>query len=503
MEVEIQRERISIDELVRLAAIDNNLFARSFFPRAARMESPPAHEKMWNALDNPLARFLNLRCFRGAAKTTICRMWTAKRIAYSLSKTVLYVGASEGHATRTIQWLRSAIDRNKFFAGTFGLIAGKKWTDTEIEILNTITGETTWIIGVGITGNIRGINFEDFRPDLIVLDDVVTDENALTEEARDKMINLVLGAVKGSLASATEFPNAKMALLQTPIHPKDVSGLALDDEQFVTVVVPCWTDPTYDLPIHLQMSAWEDMFPTETLRADKRAAIKRNKLSVFSREMECKIRRVENTSFLLPWLKLYQPGTAPKFGRKVLAIDPVPPPSPRQIAMNLVGKDYEAHTVWGRHKGGLYLHDYVKNRGHEPEWSVANALQMAQMHKVSAIIVEMVAYQRVLKNLIEAEMRKRRVWFPILEAEAVQSKFVRITNAFSQPASQGEVYVSEDHTDFIEDFAAYPGVDHDDLLDSSAIAVNELRNPLFELSEDDYTSEDDDYGRPISRQGAP
>jgi len=493
---------LKIDELVKLAAVDNNLFARSFFPRAARMDSPPAHTTMWNALDNPLARYLNLRCFRGSAKTTICRMWTAKRVAYSLSKTVLYIGASEGHATRTIQWLRSAVDRNRFFAGTFGLIPGKKWTDTEIEILNTVTGETTWIMGVGITGNIRGINFEDFRPDLIVLDDVVTDENALTEEAREKLINLILGAVKGSLASPNEFPNAKMAMLQTPIHPKDASGMALQDEQFVSVIVPCWTPETFHLPVHQQISAWESMFPTEQLRADKRAAIKRNKLSVFAREMECKIMRVENTAFLLPWLKMYT-GEAPKFATKVLAIDPVPPPSERQISMNLMGKDYEAHTVWGRSKGNYYLYDYTKNRGHEPEWSVANALSLAQTHKVSGIVVEMVNYQRVLKNLLEAEMRKRRVWFPIFKAEAVQNKYMRITGAFSQPASQGQIYVHENHTDFIEDFGAYPGVDHDDLLDSSASAINHLRSPLLELSEDEVIQDDEEYSRPIHRSGAP
>lgn len=491
---------ISLAEIVKLSAIDNNFFARTFFPRTARQDSPFAHRKMWDLLDNPHVRYANLRCFRGAAKTSILRMFTAKRAAYSLSRTILYVGASEPHAVRSIQWLRSAVERNRLFAQTFGLRPGRKWTDTEIEIVNETTGETIWIIGVGITSNIRGINFEDYRPDLIILDDVVTDENALTGEARDKLNNLILGAVMNSLASRVDFPNAKMAILQTPIHPEDASSLAMNDPQFHTVLVSCWTDETRDLPIDQQISSWPEMFPTEDLRAQKRAAIQRNKLSVFSREMEVRIMRTENAAFRLPWLKFYE--EPPKGGLKALAIDPVPPASDRQVAKNLVGKDFEAHVVMGRHKGDYYLHEYTLSKDHTPAWSVSNALQMAHRHKVSRIVVESVAYQKTLKWMLEAEMKKVGIFFPVIEYNDKRSKFNRITSAYSGIASQGSFYVNlSRHHEFIQDFVSYPGVDHDDLLDAGAIALSELRSPILELSDGEY--EEVESGPPLRRRNAP
>lgn len=491
---------VSISEIVQLAAIDNDFFAQTFFPKTARQKSPPAHKKMWDALDNPHIHFGNLRCFRGAAKTSIARMFSAKRIAYSLSKTILYVGASENHAVRSIQWLRNQIERNKFFSQTFRLRPGRKWTDSEIEIINDVTGETTWIVGVGITSNIRGINFDDFRPDLIILDDVVTDENALTKEARDKLNNLILGAVMNSLASRVEFPNAKMMILQTPIHPEDASSLAMKDAQFHTTLVPCWTDSTLNLPLQMQESAWPDMFPSETLRKQKLGAIQRNKLSVFSREMEVRIMRVENASFRLPWLKYYD--VPPVGGLKALAIDPVPPPSQKQIEKNLVNKDFEAHVVIGRHKGDYYLHEYVLSKDHTPQWSVTNALQMAHRHKVSRIVVESIAYQKTLKWMLEAEMKKVGIFFPVLEYSDRRPKFTRIESAYSGIASQGAFYVNPNlHGEFIQDFAAYPGVDHDDLLDAGAIALSELRNPIFELGDGDYGEVDLPAVR--RRMGAP
>src|SRR6266404_2360695 len=208
---------IEVGELVRLCAVDNDLFGRTFFPKAIRQKAPPFHREMDDLLNDPSSRLINMRCFRGSAKTTKLRVFLAKRIAYGISRSILYIGASEGHAARSIQWIRSAIEPLRtqdakpipsFFAGTFGLSPGKKWTDTEIEIVRRLDPHPVWCLGVGITGSIRGINFDDFRPDLIVLDDIVTDENAATFEQREKITDLVLGAVSGSLISEVEEPNA-------------------------------------------------------------------------------------------------------------------------------------------------------------------------------------------------------------------------------------------------------------------------------------------------------
>jgi predicted phage terminase large subunit-like protein len=484
-------ESVSIGEIVKLAAIDNSFFASTFFPKTARQSAPPAHKKIWDALDNPHIRFGNIRAFRGSAKTTILRMFTAKRVAYSLSRTILYVGASEPHAVRSIQWLRNQVDRNPLFRETFKLRRGATWTDSLIEIINSSSGqdESIWILGVGITSNIRGINFDDYRPDLIILDDVVTDENALTGEQRGKLNDLILGAVMNSLAARVEFPNAKMILLQTPIHPEDASSLAMNDPQFTTVVVPCWTDETLTLTLDKQVSAWEEMYPTADLRKNKLAAIQRNKLSLFSREMECRIMRVENASFRSQWLQFYD--VPPKGGKKVLGIDPVPPATDRQIAKGLIGKDFEAHVVMGRYQGSYYLHEYVTSKDHTPAWSVTNALSMAHRHKVSAIVVEAVAYQRTLKWMLEAEMKKVGIFFPVIAYQDRRPKFNRITSAYSGIASQGSFYLNPQlHGDFINDFSSYPGVDHDDLLDAGAIALSELFAPLVDHDDNEFDYDD-------------
>jgi phage terminase large subunit-like protein len=492
--------QVTIAELVKLSAINNGFFARQFFPKAARQRDPAFFREADELLDNPRYRYVNLRFFRGAAKTTKLRMYTAKRAAYATSRTILYVGASEGHAVRSIMWLRSAITvggeatgEPTFFGKVFGLKPGRKWTESEIEVHHGVLGNPIWVLGVGITGNIRGINFENYRPDLILLDDVVTDENAATKEQREKISDLVFGAIKNSLAPATEEPNAKLAILQSPIDSEDISALAERDAQFETRTFGCWTKETADLPLYKQESCWPERYPTEELRADKAAAINRGRLSIFLREMECKLVAPELCPLKPEWLRYYE-DQAPLGGMTVLAVDPVPPASDVQLAKNLQNKDFEAQGVWRRVKGEYYLVDLVVNRGHDPNWSVNSILQLARDHRVSRIVLQRFTQEKTLKWLIEQEMRRRGMYFVIEDTTEKQgiSKFKRIEGTLAGPASQGHLWVSKRHTDFIEQWTNYrPGKGHDDILDMSATALTALINPYLELGVDDYADLDD------------
>lgn len=490
---------LTIEEIVKLGAIDTEIFARHFFPKTLRQASPVFAKPMWQALDDPTKRFVNLPCFRGSAKTSRLRIFAAKRIAYSLSHTVLYIGASEDHAIRSLDWLRNAIERNPRFAGTFRLKPGAKWNETDREIINESFGTTTWVKGVGITGNIRGINFDDYRPDLIILDDVITDENAATLEQREKVKDLILGAVANSLAPATEEPNAKMANLQTPIHSDDAAAEMAKSKMWSTYTCSCWTKETEESPVDEQVSSWPERYPTDVLRAEKKLALEENRYSKWAREMECKLISVEMASFRAPWLGVYDAASAPRTFSSVLIIDPVPPPSKIQIAKNLKGKDFEAHCVVGRSGGEYYALDLRSNRGHQPLWTVATALELARRWRVMRIGIIAVGYEIVLEGILRTEMQRRGIFHPIVIIPTNQkSKFVRITGALSGPAAHGKLHVLSSMSNLISQWnqygPAYSG--HDDELEAFAAGVADLTNPYLEAigeTSDEYDGAGDDF----------
>ena len=478
-----------MSEAVALGAVDNEIYARTFFPKTFRQASPPFQKEIWRDLDDPTVRYSNQRIFRGGAKTTIARTATSKRIAYGVSKTILYVGASEGAAARSGAWLRNAVERNKLWAGTFNLTPGRKWTDTEFEIWHETLKTNIWCIFVGITGNIRGINFDDYRPDLIVLDDILTDENCATLEQREKISDLVHGALKKSLAPVVDDPNAKMVMLVTPQHKEDVSSIAKIDPTWKTLEFGCWTEETKDLDVTAQESIWPERYPTYALREEKLAAVAINKLSIFTREMEVKLVTKENAAFLPVWLKFIETSGKIEGCANILSIDPTPPPSDAQLAKGLKGSDFEVIHVWGRRGDNYYLQERRASRGENPDWTIVNVFELALKYSVMMIVVESVNYQRTLKWLLEKEMARRRTYFQLLPFVG-GNKYARIRSTMAGPASQGKIWVRPEDTPFISQFETYPMVDHDDELDAASIALSALINPFAASGSDKEHSAD-------------
>ena len=346
-----------------------------------------------------------------------------------------------------------------------------------------------WCLFVGITGNIRGINFDDYRPDYIVLDDILTDENCATHEQREKISDLVHGALKKSLAPVVDDPNAKMCMLVTPQHREDVSTIARGDATWKTIEVGCWSPSTQDLAVDQQESVWPERYPTTDLRAEKRAAISINKLSVFSREMELRLTSPELADFRTDWLNYYlEAGTVPNC-TNILSIDPTPPPSEAQMAKGFIGDDFEVIHVWGRRGDNYYLQERRASRGETPDWTMANVFELALKYRVVSIVVESVNYQRTLKWLLEKEMARRRTYFSVVPFVG-KNKYARIRSTLAGPASHGHIWVRPDDTPFISQFATYPSVDHDDELDAASIALSSLINPYAAAGGEDDSLDD-------------
>jgi len=348
-----------------------------------------------------------------------------------------------------------------------------------------------WIMAAGVTGGIRGINRDDFRPDLIVLDDILDDENCLTKEQRHKLTNLVYGAILGSLAPATESSDAKLAMLQTPLDQEDASTKALSDPMWKSIRFSCWTPETEDLPVHQQVSAWEERYPSKTLQDQKKAHTAQNRLSIWVRENECKLVAPETCSFRAEWLNYFE--REPEIGVRVIAIDPVPPPSQHALDKNLHNNDYECIMVMQRTGNNYYILDYVTNRGHDPSWTIAQFFSLCFKYNPRTVIVESVAYQRTLAWLLRRAMEQHGRFWAIKEYTDQRPKFNRIVDALNGIASAGHLHCQRTQTDFIQQFQMYKHVPHDDVIECAALCADELNQPGFdfELGADGMGVEDD------------
>jgi hypothetical protein len=503
--------QISLKEAVELAAVDGDFFGMFFFPNACRQAPPDFHVELNDALDSETDEFVGAMIARGFGKTTKLRIYIARRIAYRISRTIVVVGKSQEAAMKTLEWVMRAVQHNELFAKTFALEKGKRWTASDLEIKccvydengKEIPSKTIFIrvIAVGITGSIRGINIDDFRPDLIVVDDPCDEENTATPEQRKKMSDLFFGALAKTLAPKVDSPFAKMVLLQTVLNREDLISTCAKDPQWKVLVFSCFTKNSQGE----EVSRWEDRFPTEKLLADKQAHVTRNQLPLWLREMECKVVSEETAAFSESWLKYWD--VLPQGGRRCLAIDPTPPPAQGKQSLN-PKLDDAVIMAMQTFRGQMYVLEYVTFKSPDPVEFITAVFTMARKWKIKLAGFETTLFQRILAYMFRQEMRKEKFWLVTQEVEDRRPKPVRIQQEVAPIAQAGDLYIRPEHSKLIQQFLEFPDVNHDDVIDALSIGIITLAK--YSVIEEDYIEgeysiqdPDDPDGRLEWVRGAP
>jgi len=422
--------------------------------------------EMDRALNGP-DRYVAMMVFRGGAKTTKLRLFASRKIAYALSRTILFVGKSEDAAVRSLDWLKRQVTYNALWAQTFMLAPGAKWGADEIEILHGVDKVKIRIIALGIAGSTRGINIDDYRPDLIIVDDPSDEDNTRTQDGREKTDDFINGSLRNSLAPETEAPHAKLVFLQTLLDSGDSISRCEKD--------PLWKFLRFSVFDEKGNSRWESRFPTETLKKEKESFIARGKLSLWLREMECVVASSELSAFRDSGLNYYSILPETRDMVTALGVDPVPPPSDAERSRGLRGKDWEVHAAVGRYRGNYYLLEYLMERGHDPEWSITAFFTLKQRWAPIKARVESIAYQRTLKWLLQKAMQRMRQWVQIDDTPTDRrKKSYRIIDVIGNLVAQGKLYVHPSQTEFIEQYLRYPNVENDDVIEAVSMALSAL-----------------------------
>lgn len=426
-----------------------------FFPRTFRQRSPEFHERIGQELYSP-ARFNAFEIFRDGAKTTLLRTYTSQRIAYGISRTIMYVSVSQQHAVFSVRWIKRQIEHNKKWAQTFGLRKGTKWTDEWIEIIHDLEETPITMLAMGITGQIRGFNPDDFRPDLIVVDDILNEENTATPEQRQKIEALLFGALLNSLSPATESPLAKAVFLQTPFNKQDAIEACMKDPQ--------WNPLKFGLLDEHGQSRWPERYPTEKVMEDKAAHIRRSQYRLWMREKECTIVAGEEKAIDVTKFKTYD--VLPESMDVVISIDPASSEEDTADEQAIVALGFKGQEV--------YVLDYAAAKGQMPDKLANDFFNLTLLYGPRKGVVEANAYQRTLKWFLEQEMTKRRIYVALSLLEVRTKNADRIMQSIPALAAYGHFWIRAGMSKLIQQADDYdPAVKNiaDDLLTAIANGI--------------------------------
>jgi len=330
---------------------------------------------------------------RGFSKTTLCNAMVLRNVVYHLKHFMALIAETGPHAAAQLSNVKGQLANNPLLIEVYGALAPDRqhphpWRETEAQTLNGI-----WMIARGRGGQVRGLNRNGRRPDLIIVDDVEDEESVLTPEQRKKTLKWIMSAVRPALPRND--PGAFIQILGTMLHPECMLATLSSDPTVITVKFGA-IDPDGEMlwNAHMSRKAYD------SLRESYRSV---GALGDFSREFDSEISNDEQQIFDVSRI-VYQVKPIKSFVGRAIALDPA-------ISEEL-SADFCAYAVVGMEDTGLiHVLDFYMKRGMTPREQIDKFFELKVAWECTATGVESVAYQKALVHLIREEMfRKARFY---------------------------------------------------------------------------------------------
>jgi hypothetical protein len=194
---------------------------------------------------------------RGHAKSTFFTFGNPiHKIVYKLKKFIWLCSDTHEQATAFALQIKLELEENKRIIHDFGKLKTKNWSDDEFE---TTTGGKVLARGRG--DKVRGIRYRQYRPDMVVFDDMENDETVESPRITKKILNWIRGAVIGSLG-----PGYSAIMVENLFSPLSaISQLIADDDdegypRYYSKVYDAELDSANGIPL------WPAYWPWERLK---------------------------------------------------------------------------------------------------------------------------------------------------------------------------------------------------------------------------------------------
>jgi predicted phage terminase large subunit-like protein len=190
-----EREKRQLDALISPVIGRMNGYETWLKQHFAAIVSKPlssAHRVVWEWVEalrpdvRPLAQFVILA--RGAGKSTTVELATARVGAKLARRYVLYVSETQDQADKHVAAIASLLEKLGIERSLSKYGHSKGWKRNQLRAMNGFNVEA-----LGLDTAARGIKLDEFRPDLIVLDDI--DNQNDTPRATEKKVRTLTTAI--------------------------------------------------------------------------------------------------------------------------------------------------------------------------------------------------------------------------------------------------------------------------------------------------------------------
>jgi hypothetical protein len=213
------------------AAHDTKFCAKALFPETFESSWSILHHKIFTAIDSGHQKIV-IAAPRGIGKTSIARLVAQKSILFRDAKFITYIQNSATLAIMQTENIKRELLTNKPVKTLFGDIKISEIStglDEEFSKMAWVAYGNTLILPRGSGQQVRGLNWSNYRPQLIIVDDLEDAEEVLNPEVREKQKDWFLKDVMKSVNFYKK--DWRIIYIDTLKHEDSVLQMLLDSPE--------------------------------------------------------------------------------------------------------------------------------------------------------------------------------------------------------------------------------------------------------------------------------
>lgn len=403
-------------------------FRKIFLPAENDTKAPAFHYKWGNILLHGTRNFA-CEAFRESGKTAIVlRAFPLHMLVYPRKdlRYGLIIMSTQRTASRKLKEIADSYVNNEFFR--LNLVEIKEQSERAFEVIVKDENDNNVNIRLeayGAGSSVRGSNWKDLRPQIIIADDIQDLETANSETMLDNDWDWFLSDIyflsqHGRVFIIGNNLGAK-CIMERIIENKD--SLNFDVERI----------PVMDA---MMIPAWEEYHPLEKILKEKDDFRKIGKIDIWFREKMCLAMSPDSQLFKKEKFKYFESRDKSREGLSYfitvdLAISQAD--TADFTAICIVGVNSDNH--W-------FIEDIIFGR-FDPSETIDHIFEAVTKYRPVCVGVEKVAYQAAMHHFLQKEMVRRNKFFIIEELKAERKKELRI-QALQPRFITGTVWFKED-----------------------------------------------------------
>lgn len=307
------------------------------------------------------------------------------------------------------------------------------------------------IRGIGVGGRIAGTG-----ADLLICDDLVKDiEEIANPKQRDKLFEYFNSELLTRLA-----PDAPVVVVMSRRHPDDIVG-RLEKLNWPTIKFPAISDDCKAL--------WPKRYSLQRLREIEKNLRDSGQGYLWDSLFQQQPVAWESCAFPSSYMPDFYTHEIIDQDLTLMAVDPA----------TGVGKDYSVVSVCKYKDGQLFIDDCYRSNLCTNDELENRIVDFANVHKPQYIVVESVAFQRIITNHIA----ERLPWTSVVPYNPVKTaKEIRIKCHLSPVLATHRIHLRDTETNRAgrEELQLFPSGHNDDWCDCLAIIVETLASLIGE-----------------------